>query len=236
MAYFRIYADGKLKEQREFSGKRLTIGRAEDNDIVLRAPGVSARHAVVEQDGHGLVLVDTDSTNGVFVNGKRVERHPLEYWDDIQIYNFQIRFMALARLPGEQDGRLGDLSEDDQQAQTMEIDVSSVSELLHLKLEENIAYVETAVNAERCRHILDKVNFTIGRGRRCDIRLRGWWTPRVVATIQRRSSDYYVVPARRGQVFVNGNEVAGTCKLEDDAELEIRGLQLKYFFRPLSAA
>ncbi len=233
MSYFRIYADGVLKDQRQLKARRLTIGRAEDNDIVLKAPGVSKHHAVVERGEHGYVISDNDSTNGVFVNGERVRRHLLAYWDDVQIYSFRIRYMALARLPGEQDGHLADLAADQRQADTMEIDVSSVRQLMDLKVEHNTPFVEVGPSTENRRLVLDKVNFTIGRGRRSDIRLKGWFAPRVVATIQRRNDDFYMVPARRGQVFVNGREVVVTCRLEDNAELKVRGLQMKFYFRPL---
>lgn len=233
MSYIRIYADGALKDQRELSAERLTIGRAEDNDIVLKAPGVSKHHAVVERGEHGYTISDNDSTNGVFVNGDRVRRHLLAYWDDIQIYSFRIRYMALARLPGEQDGQLTDLAADQRQADTIEIDVSSVRQLMDLKVEQNTPFVEVGPGAENQRHILDKVNFTIGRARRSDIRLKGWFSPGLVATIQRRNDDFYLVPARRGQVYVNGREVVVTRRLEDNAELRVRGLQLKFYFRPL---
>ncbi|MFM8538945.1 MAG: FHA domain-containing protein, partial [Planctomycetaceae bacterium] len=43
------------------------IGRAPGNDIVLRAPGVSARHARVLVDSGRLVLEDLGSRNGTFV-------------------------------------------------------------------------------------------------------------------------------------------------------------------------
>ncbi|MCW2954801.1 MAG: domain containing protein [Conexibacter sp.] len=65
-------------------GKRLvvgpegaTIGRSRECDVVLADANVSRRHAEVRPRGDGWMLVDLGSTNGVSVNGTRVERPQL---------------------------------------------------------------------------------------------------------------------------------------------------------------
>ena len=50
----------------------LTVGRMPGNDIVIAAGNISKRHArIVFRDGKAIV-VDLKTTNGTFVNGKRV--------------------------------------------------------------------------------------------------------------------------------------------------------------------
>jgi hypothetical protein len=51
-----------------------TIGRSRECDVVLADEGVSRRHAEVRPRGGAWVLGDLGSTNGVSVNGMRVER------------------------------------------------------------------------------------------------------------------------------------------------------------------
>jgi pSer/pThr/pTyr-binding forkhead associated (FHA) protein len=46
-----------------------TIGRDDDNDIVLAAFTVSRCHAVLLGNAAGVQLIDLESTNGTFVNG-----------------------------------------------------------------------------------------------------------------------------------------------------------------------
>ncbi|HET9224826.1 MAG TPA: FHA domain-containing protein, partial [Roseiflexaceae bacterium] len=53
-------------------GRALTLGRAPDNDIVLRSRFVSARHARIEPDGVAHRIVDVGSTNGLLYEGKRL--------------------------------------------------------------------------------------------------------------------------------------------------------------------
>lgn len=48
------------------------LGRADDNDIILRDRFVSGHHAEVAPIGDGFVLRDLASTNGTFCNGVRV--------------------------------------------------------------------------------------------------------------------------------------------------------------------
>src|SRR5512135_3440552 len=52
--------------------KRVTIGRASSNDIVLSDQFSSGCHAVVAATARGYSLVDQGSKNGTFVNGRRV--------------------------------------------------------------------------------------------------------------------------------------------------------------------
>jgi pSer/pThr/pTyr-binding forkhead associated (FHA) protein len=50
----------------------LSIGRDASAGIVIDDDETSRRHAVVTSDGDGLVILDLDSTNGTWVNDRRV--------------------------------------------------------------------------------------------------------------------------------------------------------------------
>src|SRR3712207_2530727 len=59
-------------EQIEFEKNEITIGRLAGNDIVLAKGNVSKYHSkIVSKDGKFIVL-DMKSTNGTFVNGKKI--------------------------------------------------------------------------------------------------------------------------------------------------------------------
>ena len=51
----------------------ITIGRDPENDVVLSAPTVSAFHAQVERVGQRYRVRDLRSSNGTFVNDKRIQ-------------------------------------------------------------------------------------------------------------------------------------------------------------------
>ena len=72
----------------------LVIGRAELSDLPLPSLLVSRQHAMVVKTGDGISLVDLGSTNGTFVDGKRVEKHELRSGDLIRVGDCTITFFA----------------------------------------------------------------------------------------------------------------------------------------------
>lgn len=97
-------AQGTLKGQRfTLRQGRQTIGRRVDNDIVINDPSVSATHAwIINQHGHH-VLMNTLSTNGTFVNDKRIHETVLMHGDRIRFG--QAEFTFLTREHGRQTMR-----------------------------------------------------------------------------------------------------------------------------------
>ena len=67
------------------SGSRVVLGRSRDADIVLADPNVSRRHAELRRDESGWHVVDLGSTNGIKVNGRRVDQVGLSPGDRITI-------------------------------------------------------------------------------------------------------------------------------------------------------
>ncbi|HXU74206.1 MAG TPA: ATPase, T2SS/T4P/T4SS family, partial [Polyangia bacterium] len=78
------------------SGPLITIGRGSDATVVLKHDDVSRKHASIEITAGGLVVRDL-STNGTFVEGKRVNGNgqPLPFGKPVKIGPFVLRF----RLP-----------------------------------------------------------------------------------------------------------------------------------------
>lgn len=75
-------------------GERLTIGRGSDNQLVIDDATVSAHHAAIEKVGEGYQIRDLGSTNGVFVNGKRVPVSPIGVEDTIVVGTHDLQFVA----------------------------------------------------------------------------------------------------------------------------------------------
>jgi hypothetical protein len=67
------------------SGNRVVLGRSREADIVLQDPNVSRRHAELRRGDGGWQIVDLGSTNGIKVNGRRVDNQPLRPGDQITI-------------------------------------------------------------------------------------------------------------------------------------------------------
>lgn len=72
--------------------KENTIGRANSNMIVLKDSKVSRQHAVIKQTGSEFVILDLNSSNGIFVNHERVKEHVLGDGDQIKIGDNVLQF------------------------------------------------------------------------------------------------------------------------------------------------
>ena len=70
----------------------ISIGRGPECDIQLRSSSVSRYHAVLRISHDAVILEDMDSTNGCYVNGRRVTRQLLKDGDTLQVGAVPLRF------------------------------------------------------------------------------------------------------------------------------------------------
>jgi len=78
-------------------GERHRVGRNPSNDIVIPDDTVSSFHATLEQRDGYFHLEDHRSTNGTFLNGRRLRENqpvPLKSGDRIDFAHFEFRFLV----------------------------------------------------------------------------------------------------------------------------------------------
>ncbi len=73
-------------------GRRTRIGRSADNELVLDTKHISRYHAVLLAGPVHTSIEDLNSTNGVFVNGKRIARQVLKDGDRVTVGRTQFRY------------------------------------------------------------------------------------------------------------------------------------------------
>jgi hypothetical protein len=69
------------------------VGRDPGCDVVLNDSKCSRRHAVVEDGPGGLSVRDSGSANGIYVNGKKVEKAPLRPGDTVRLGEVKLRLL-----------------------------------------------------------------------------------------------------------------------------------------------
>jgi ABC-type multidrug transport system ATPase subunit/pSer/pThr/pTyr-binding forkhead associated (FHA) protein len=85
----------------------LSIGKAGDNDLVLDHPMVSRYHAQIERIGARIQIKDLRSTNGVYINGVRLEDQTwLKDKDKIQIGPYGFTLSGQSLRPHAEEGLL----------------------------------------------------------------------------------------------------------------------------------
>jgi type II secretory pathway predicted ATPase ExeA len=71
---------------------RMVIGRTPDNDLPIESKYISRHHAQVITTPDGSVVEDLNSTNGMFVHGKRVRRHRLQEGDVVKLGTHEVTY------------------------------------------------------------------------------------------------------------------------------------------------
>ena len=102
--------DKQVLREYSFRKDNITIGRQEDNNIVLDNPQVSNYHAKINKSGPLYILTDLRSTNGTFVNNKQIFSHKLLHGDDIKVGQYQILFIGTKRAHAEAEESETDLN------------------------------------------------------------------------------------------------------------------------------
>ena len=90
-----IVSHGDMVEQEvELTKPRMTIGRHPSNDIVIAHRAVSGQHAAITVSANDIQVEDLGSTNGTFVNGRRIARQTLVDRDVIKVALHTISYVA----------------------------------------------------------------------------------------------------------------------------------------------
>jgi len=223
----------------------VTIGRLPDNNLVIDNPAVSGRHARVYREGDHYVLEDLKSTNGTFVNDKPIARHTLLEGDVILVGKHTVMFT--------QQG--GEQVEPPKEEQFVP-EIGGTRMLDTRKQKEMLGTVErgsppqmrvpvapkTAIptshgrigtvkvvsgNTGQSEYVLAAVTTMIGKSDTAQIRLKGWFKPKVAAAIARKGEGFTITPMG-GKLKVNGRQVTGRQDLASGDLIEVSGVTLEF--------
>jgi pSer/pThr/pTyr-binding forkhead associated (FHA) protein len=209
----------------------VTIGRDEDNTIVVDNLAVSGYHARIDLAGKDHILTDLQSTNGTFVNDKKVVSHKLSHGDNVIIGKHVILFVGT--------GREAEAKTDEQKVdmdKTMMLDTAKQKELLSkqqssiqaAKTAEKIGVVSFIEGADLGEIELRKKLTKIGKAETSEIRLPGMFMPPTAATISRRPSGY-VITTMGGKVKVNGQVIQDSVTLNEFDTIEIGKNKFQFY-------
>ena len=94
---------GDEKHQLEGGGP-WSVGRSQENDIVINDPNVSRKHARISRADNGFVVEDLGSTNGTLLDGAPIDRERIEGGDELTFGQSTARFIRRIDSPGEESG------------------------------------------------------------------------------------------------------------------------------------
>lgn len=102
-ALLRVSLDGVPLAEYPLAGERVIAGRHEDCDIQLEGRFISRHHAMLVRTRGGYCLLDLNSTNGTYVNGRRITQCLLHDHDVVQIGSHHVKFRIQAREAAERE-------------------------------------------------------------------------------------------------------------------------------------
>lgn len=211
----------------------VTIGRDEDNGIVIDNLAVSSYHAKIDKVGAEYIVTDLQSTNGTFVNDQKVVSHKLSHGDNIIIGKHVILFVAPDKgTEAETIDKKGELD------RTMMLDTAKQKELLAKqqvlpkapKAPEKIGVVSFINGSEMGEIELKKKLTRIGKGDTSEIKLSGVFMGSTAATISKRPSGYTITfTGGRTKLKVNGEVVKDTVALKDFDTIELGAHKFQFY-------
>ena len=211
----------------------VTIGRNANNTIKIDNLAVSGFHARIDAAGDKFILTDLQSTNGTFVNDKRIVSHKLVHGDTVTIGKHAILFVETEK---EDEARQASPKMD--MDKTMILDTAKHKELLAKQKEvvqakkkaEKVGVVNFIEGADLGEIELKKKLTKIGKADTSEIKLSGLFMPATAATISRRPSGY-VISTVGGKLKVNGTPVTDNIVLNDFDTIEIGKYTFQFYQR-----
>jgi type II secretory pathway predicted ATPase ExeA len=88
-----LASEGKTVIERELKPGRLVIGRTPDNDLQIDSKFISRHHCQIVTQADACLIEDLNSTNGIYVQSKRVRRHNLNDGDVVQVGQHEIMYI-----------------------------------------------------------------------------------------------------------------------------------------------
>lgn len=174
-------------------GRSLTIGRKDDNDVVINNLAVSGYHAKIDSVGEDFVFVDLQSKNGSFINEKLVNSQWLKDGDLISIGKHALEFGYADEEslpdthPSEMDKTMV-MDTNDYRSMMQKSKPTETPEPVKPKKRKRgyLNYLNGGEGHVRLRSKLTK----IGKDASSDILLKGWTIGKNAVTIERTHEGY----------------------------------------------
>jgi two-component system, cell cycle response regulator len=84
-AYLTVIAGNRAGEMFKLEGEEIILGRGPQSGVHLDSDGVSRKHARVVRQGDDFLIEDLKSTNGTWVEDRRITFHKLKDGDRVQV-------------------------------------------------------------------------------------------------------------------------------------------------------
>jgi len=223
--------------------EEIAIGRKPENDIHVDNLAVSGRHARVLMIGNKAILEDLGSTNGSFVNNKRITKHVLQHGDNILIGKHTLTFVNIedaAQPPVEHH------EEESGMDKTMVITPQARSAMIPGSSGDTpkgpvmpLGGVQILAGSLVGKSYDLTASLTsIGKGENCKIKVKGFTVGKQAAVLTRRPTGYHITHLEgMAKPKVNGEAVGSEPRTLNDGDMiEIGDTKMEFFIKEVANA
>ena len=192
-----------------------TVGRKPDNDIVLDNPTVSGHHCKIYEAGGTWFVEDLNSTNGTYVNGKKVLKAGLRPNDSVGVVKYSLTFM---------DGAAGGPAKAPEPALPQQ----------KARVQGGLEVLEGG-NDDKTQYDLTNLSTYVGKTPQANIQYKGAGLfnsgPDIAVVITLRPEGYYLIPIKEGFATHNGNSLTEKTPLNDDDVIGVGATKFRFYLK-----
>lgn len=212
-------------------GQTVSIGRGKECDVAIDNTAISRHHLSISLNSGIYFVTDRKSTNGTFVNGKRVgTNEPISESDAVEFGKFTMH-ANLGEDPLHQvsSSVSVDLLTDDEtifvsgkQAQPAKKKFKPKTKGPQLTVIQGSA-MPPELSLAGCSSL------KIGKDSSCDLIIPGWLVSKAQCYLIKRDSNYFIVPQKSWTgTFVNNEKIHAERQLRSGDIIRIKDSQLRF--------
>jgi len=239
-------------EELKFDTTPVTIGRRDDNAVVIDNMAVSGHHAVIEEEPPNYyVIVDLESLNGTFVNEKKINRQRLFDGDTIIVGKHTLQFSDLRPVedrPAREENQEAGMTAGPTFRDTVILDTKAQQELLAKHAAEKGISLDQPIDRPKKIDLYGSITIlsggmpqiieltkrltTLGKSDQCDIRCNGLLVGKTAAVINKRPTGFFLAYAEGlKKPDVNGETITTQIQLHDGDEISIGSTRMTFSLR-----
>src|SRR6266404_1130051 len=232
----------------------VTIGRLPDNLLQVDNPAVSGHHAKIYWDTDHYVLEDNNSTNGTYVNNRRVSKAVLQDQDQIMVGKHTVVFKDAWHEDQPAEKTVTAMPAMQKMEATVMLDTKKAREMMAGAMamtgqpgQQQAGTGTAAMGATQApkdrvgtltvmdgktdqgQYVLTGKLTMIGKSDMATIKLKGWFAPKAAAVINRRDNKYYIAAAEKDvKLKINDSSISGQKELGDGDVIEVASVKMAF--------
>ncbi len=215
MAEIVVKYDDKVIDKVVIDKRRVSIGRTAENDIILENRGVSRKHAMIEFNESGAVIIDNESLNGTFLNDRRVTEEMIRDNDQITIGKYHLSFHNQVEESHEENSDYDGTMVLNTKKQKQRIKRDGQDKDIVRRAGSSVLVGEA--NSDFKEYALEREVTTVGKAKFVHIKVKGFLISGIQAKIVREGAVFSIINiGRKGKTLVNGEPIQSSLLRNGD--------------------